>query len=787
MKSAWMLFAFLSVFSFSAQATLTITSVGGANSYTLATTSGAATKVYAGYVIPDTAGGVTCPATTTDLCDTCQGGCSAQNICPCNRRGIHPNLNLTFTITSTMDLNGRYLVSKVNNTGDIVFQSAVLSSGTSATVSQTWGNICDKYGLGGNTCSTTGDTTKSFTFYLSKVGDPNTQEGSETVTATVVISIIDQTADFVYANCFGGSATTNEGLCYYRITKGDNKVYIKDEIGSLPEASSVSDIIYNKLVFFFSEGTGTAAGITNASSYFEVDVDSTGIFDGRIMSTDILNDVPYCFILGHQNTTGNIVWLEDPSGAGVDANVCATPEDVEGLLDGQECFIATAAFGSPLNPYVETLRKFRSLILSKYDWGQKFIKFYYKNSPPWAKKIEQNKTLKAVTQFALWPVVGLAALSLKIGFANSMLLILGFIVLFGSALYFRKKKVIGKIFIWLLFLPIFVTVLTYSSAAQAQEEIDDTEEGGPPQEAPFVQDPGLEEMLETPPEENIMGEEKKEEAPEKTTEKKIERPPVVPEPEIIRPPQEEIKPAYVVPKKPLTEKGKETGVELIPHPQSKKGLFQISEDGSYLYHPVEIEPQGKTYNVRIGQINPPPQIDGPLAGVTYESMYGDSFPVQVNFDYEWYPFRRFGRLGIQLGAGLFTSTGKGHFVSDGSEADETYTFYGVPLSLGLIYRLQIGSRPWIAPYIAGGGSYYGLLEMRDDDEQPKLIGTPAAYGAGGLLISLAAFDREISFTLANEYGVQNIWLSIEARQVQALNENLDVTATVFSGGVVMDF
>ena len=69
------------------------------------------------------------------------------------------------------------------------------------------------------------------------------------------------------------------------------------------------------------------------------------------------------------------------------------------------CFIATAAYGSWLDPHVMTLRKFRDDYLLTNAMGTWFVEFYYANSPPIADYIREREALKFTVRVLLTPVV----------------------------------------------------------------------------------------------------------------------------------------------------------------------------------------------------------------------------------------------------------------------------------------------------------------------------------------------------------------------------------------------
>jgi hypothetical protein len=75
-----------------------------------------------------------------------------------------------------------------------------------------------------------------------------------------------------------------------------------------------------------------------------------------------------------------------------------------------ECFIATAAFGSKFEPSVTLLREFRDQFLMTNSPGRSLVAFYYKNSPPIAASIAGNEIMRAIVRALLAPIIGIVYL-----------------------------------------------------------------------------------------------------------------------------------------------------------------------------------------------------------------------------------------------------------------------------------------------------------------------------------------------------------------------------------------
>jgi hypothetical protein len=90
------------------------------------------------------------------------------------------------------------------------------------------------------------------------------------------------------------------------------------------------------------------------------------------------------------------------------------------------CFIATAAYGSMMEPHVKILRDFRDRFLLVNTAGKGFVCLYNTYSPPIADFIANHDNLRAIVRVSLLPIIGASWLALKIGPVSTMVLMLFF-------------------------------------------------------------------------------------------------------------------------------------------------------------------------------------------------------------------------------------------------------------------------------------------------------------------------------------------------------------------------
>jgi len=97
------------------------------------------------------------------------------------------------------------------------------------------------------------------------------------------------------------------------------------------------------------------------------------------------------------------------------------------------CFIATAAYGTPMAEEIQILREFRDEYLLTNPLGRAFVDLYYRVSPPIAEFITEHPILKPIVRAGLVPVVAMSTVAVNTTPAEKAIII-GLLTLISAAL-----------------------------------------------------------------------------------------------------------------------------------------------------------------------------------------------------------------------------------------------------------------------------------------------------------------------------------------------------------------
>ncbi len=239
--------------------------------------------------------------------------------------------------------------------------------------------------------------------------------------------------------------------------------------------------------------------------------------------------------------------------------------------------------------------------------------------------------------------------------------------------------------------------------------------------------------------------------------------------------------------------------QVIEHPQAKAGLVRIQQDGTYIYETTRAL-KSEASHMRLGQANHPDisisieQTDasglptGVFNDYNFKDFYDEDSGLIIGYDYEWFPWIDQGKLGIQAGVSAMFVSGRGRLVATPNPPSvESFTFVTLPLTLGAVYRFEYKDKQLFAPYVSGGGTYVVLAEKREDKALPNLAGGFGFYGSGGVLFNLGALDRNTSYQLDSEYGIGNMWVSVEFKVVEVNSESFSFSNKYVNAGLSFDF
>ncbi|MFA5794837.1 MAG: PQQ-binding-like beta-propeller repeat protein [Candidatus Brocadiia bacterium] len=210
-----------------------------------------------------------------------------------------------------------------------------------------------------------------------------------------------------------------------------------------------------KLVISYNDVYGNNTDYVNCAA-------GTGDISAAVVFVDEFNN-SYCEVVDSVTIdTGDPAddWSNEPEPNGGRINMGAygntisatTSSNIAGIIGGSEtgssgpktkCFIATAAYGSPIAPTVCILRQFRDEYLLTNRPGNWFVSRYYHYSPPLADYISRHDWAKRLTQVALAAPVGYSWFMVTAGGVVKILVCILLIGVGALILRFRYKRLHG--------------------------------------------------------------------------------------------------------------------------------------------------------------------------------------------------------------------------------------------------------------------------------------------------------------------------------------------------------
>jgi hypothetical protein len=110
---------------------------------------------------------------------------------------------------------------------------------------------------------------------------------------------------------------------------------------------------------------------------------------------------------------------------------------------GGGCFIATAAYGTPMAEEIQILREFRDEYLLTNPVGRAMVSLYYRVSPPIAEFITEHPSLKPIVRAGLLPAVVMSTIAVNTTSAEKAAII-GLLALLSVALVVWSTRRRGR-------------------------------------------------------------------------------------------------------------------------------------------------------------------------------------------------------------------------------------------------------------------------------------------------------------------------------------------------------
>jgi hypothetical protein len=113
---------------------------------------------------------------------------------------------------------------------------------------------------------------------------------------------------------------------------------------------------------------------------------------------------------------------------------------------GTGCFIATAAYGSPMADEIQVLREFRDEYMLTNSVGEALVNIYYRASPPIAEFITEHPSLRSIVRAGLAPAVAVSSVVVNTSLAEKAAIAgLSVVLVVAVAIWVTRRRGKGQL------------------------------------------------------------------------------------------------------------------------------------------------------------------------------------------------------------------------------------------------------------------------------------------------------------------------------------------------------
>jgi hypothetical protein len=427
----------LLLFSTKVGATMAFSGISGVSNYTVV---GSTITVYGGIAGNNTNPAGACQGMAPNLntpCDSCLAtvtttcldgnGNEKFPLCACNHSRIYDNL--VITVTTTGATANIYVANSTSGSSTTI---TAVGAPNNTSVSFRWSDVCGVMNGGGSCEGQSYNNPATLTIFSDNKATGGTYtSGDDSFQLTVHVVQADNTT-----SVYGSQQTL--GIGSFIPFPGDEKFYL-DKPATSPTFVSPSGSQWIDAMVFIS-GISLDANNATANNNPIMDPKLLGIStDGTTLAENVVDGLvngQLYFVRMAMLDQGKNISQYFPDSTATATNplptTCTTapadtcpyavrPDAVLGMLSKDiNCFVATAAYGSSMEPKLDVFRELRKELLVR-PWGKRFVLNYYHYGPYAARWIADKPAWRAVARAGLWPLYGFSLIAIRYGLNQAFL------------------------------------------------------------------------------------------------------------------------------------------------------------------------------------------------------------------------------------------------------------------------------------------------------------------------------------------------------------------------------